>query len=177
MEHPFGAGLMFFLTGGPMGGGGAGMLARLGGRQLLSNGARVTTRLTTRLGAQAMKNLVSSGVKNMVINTSTQLIFNGGRVNELDMADIAISGVTKNFAIAAAAGSLVNLDGSGNFSTGFSNPSKGLVDLGTGLAFGYVSGQVGFALGAKNIGGGYKNAADFTINLYQGLFNYTLSRD
>ncbi|QLH31484.1 MAG: hypothetical protein HWD62_02700 [Cyclobacteriaceae bacterium] len=78
-----------------MGGGGAGMLARLGGRQLLSNGARVTTRLTTRLGAQAMKNLVSSGVKNMVINTSTQLIFNGGRVNELDMADIAISGLPK----------------------------------------------------------------------------------
>ena len=114
-------------------------------------------------------------MKNIVINTSTQLIFNGGNFDKLDIADIAISGVSgKSFAFSTIFGTLINMDAGGNFST-INNSYKGMVDLTTGIFFGALTNQVGVTLGTKNVGEGIKNSVDFTLSLYQGLSNYTLS--
>ena len=79
-----------------MGGGGAGMLARLGAKQFLMNGARTAAQLTTRVGTQAIKNFAKSGLRNAAIESSTQLIFNGGSLKDMDILDIAISSVSGN---------------------------------------------------------------------------------
>jgi RHS repeat-associated protein len=173
MEHPFGAAFMFLATGGPAGGG----LASIGRSVVARAASQVATRTVTHVGKQAVHNLVSSGMKNMLVNTSTQLIFNGFNFNEIDIADVAISGVAGNsFGFAAVAGSLINYDLTGNFSTGFADPYKGFVDLSTGLVFGAASNQVGLVLGTKNIGEGLKNTTQFTFEMYEGLFNYTVSK-
>ena len=176
--HPFGGGLLAFVSGGGLFGAGSGALARLGAKQFLMNGARTAAQLTTRVGTRAATNLLNKGVTNMVINGGAQLVStlaSGGKLSDIDIADIAISGVTGNFVTASLGGSLVNYTAGGDFSTGFSNPTKGLTDLSVGIVFGSITGQVGLTLGTKNVGAGWKNVTNFTIEMYSNAFNYTIS--
>jgi len=130
MEHPFGAGLMFFLTGGPMGGGGAGMLARLGGRELLSNGARALTRHFTSLGVKQIA--TSTGM-----NLTSQIIVKQD-ISKVDLFDAAVAGLSGNkFIIAGVLGASLDISTSEGVETfygkGFSKTSNDLV---TGVVFG-----------------------------------------
>ena len=176
--HPFGGGLLAFVSGGGLFGAGGGALARLGAKQLLTNGARTAAQLATQIGTRAATNILNKGIRNMAINGGAQLVStlaSGGKLTDIDIADIAISGVTGNFVTASLGGSLVNYTAGGDFSTGFSNPSKGLTDLSVGIVFGSITGQVGLTLGTKNVGAGWKNVTSFTLELYSNAFNNTLS--
>ncbi|MCE7864793.1 MAG: hypothetical protein DYG99_14735 [Bacteroidetes bacterium CHB5] len=168
---------MFFLTGGPMGGGGAGMLARLGAKQFLMNGARTAAQLTTRVGTQAIKNFAKSGLRNAAIESSTQLIFNGGSLKDMDILDIAISSVSGNsFVLSDVAGGFFDYSKSEGYQSGFDKGFyKTSVDIGTGVFFGGANHVTGMIPGSKNTGSKLGFGLDFTIDLYGGLFNFTLS--
>ena len=183
MEHPFGAGFMFFVTGGPMAGGGGSLLANLGARQLVTNGTRfVVPRLNnvvTMVGSIARSNFAQSGIRNMVVNSSAQLTakyFSNEDMGNIDIADIIVAGLSGNsFALNAVGSSLFNLDLYGNASTGFSDPSKGIVDLSTGFVFGYSSTGVASYLGSKGVGSGLIGVTDYTINLWNNAFSNQLA--
>ncbi|MCE7864790.1 MAG: hypothetical protein DYG99_14720 [Bacteroidetes bacterium CHB5] len=127
---------MFFLTGGPMGGGGAGMLARLGARQLLTRGA---TKLLTR-------NVAKELAKNTAFEFGSQMLASGGDLKKslanMDMFDIATSArFSGNKGLALLAG-VVDLD----FYSGFTfvlGPGRYNKSLESSLSDGLIQMSIG----------------------------------
>lgn len=143
---------MFFLTGGPMGGGGAGMLARLGAKQLLMNGARAATRLGTPI-LNATKNYAStittrSFATNTALSISSQFIVKQDP-SQIDYADALISGMSGRGLAQIGGGlmsGLVDLRGDVGFVNGLNKSSYQLtVDMATGAATG------GIGIGITNL--------------------------
>jgi len=174
MDNPFGGGLMAFLSGGGLMGGGA-----IAGRT--SSGLKMLQPLVVRGGSALIQsaniggrtivnNLMQTGVRNALINLSVQSIFNG---KNIDRADVLISAISGNyFMFSSLASALVDNTSSFGFQTAADKSIyQTSVDAATGMAFGFAAGQAGKAIGPN----GGAGIVDFTINLYGGLTNWALA--
>jgi RHS repeat-associated protein len=170
MANPFGGGLMAFLSGGGLMGGGAIATRALSGLRALRP-----------LASSALTNFAKFGIRNIAIETSTQMIFGQGtlqnRLRELDIIDIAISGFSgQSFILSGVGGGLFDGSINGGIETMFDKGIYGTaVDVGTGVLFGGANHVTGLIPGTKKIGTKLETTLDFTVELYGGLTNYTLN--
>ncbi|MBX2897718.1 MAG: hypothetical protein KF763_19915 [Cyclobacteriaceae bacterium] len=169
MEHPFGAGLMFFLTGGPMGGGGGGMLLRLGARQVLATGARAATRLGKPI-LNATKNYASTittrtFATNTALSISSQFIVKQDP-SQIDYADALISGISGRGLAQIGGGlisGLVDLRGDVGFVNGLDKSSYQLtVDMATGA----ITGGIGIGITNLPISNEWINTGGFFNTMF-----------
>jgi len=129
VDNPFGGGLMAFLSGGGLMGAGSGALARLGAKQLLTNGARALTRHFTSLG---VKQIATSSAVNLISQTIVKQ-----DITKVDLFDAVVAGLSGNkFILSGVLGASLDVSWSGieTFQDkGFTKTSNDLV---TGVVFG-----------------------------------------
>ena len=128
--HPFGGGLLAFVSGGGLFGAGSGALARLGAKQFLMNGARAVTRHFTSLGVKQIA--TSTGM-----NLASQIIVKQD-LAKVDVFDAAVAGLSGNkFIISGILGASLDISPFGTIETfndkGFPKTSNDLI---TGVVFG-----------------------------------------
>ena len=173
-NNPFGGGLMAFLSGGGLMGGGAIAGRTLSGLKMLQplvvRGGSALIQSANIGGRTIVNNLMQTGVRNALINLSVQSIFNG---KNIDRADVLISAISGNyFMFSSLASALVDNTSSFGFQTAADKSIyQTSVDAATGMAFGFAAGQAGKAIGPN----GGAGIVDFTINLYGGLTNWALA--
>ena len=176
--HPFGGGLLAFVSGGGLFGAGGGALARLGAKQLLQNGARAATRLGTPIfnATKSYASTITRGsfATNTVLSISSQLIIKQD-VSKIDYADALISGISGR-GLAQVGGGLLSGLVDLSFEKGFVNGfNKNGYQLGADMATGVITGGLGIGISNLPISNEWINAGGFFNTMIGDGFNTVLT--
>jgi hypothetical protein len=184
--HPFGGGLLAFVSGGGLFGAGGGALARLGAKQFLMNGAKASmpilnTGKNVLLNA-GRRHISSLTAKSIITNTGLSIgsqLITKQDISKVDFLDAGIAGLSGRGlgqVVGGVAGGLFDYTiGKGRVGPG----SKSGYQLGVDVAIGGLSGSIGAGLNTPLIGlsPSWQTWGGFLNQMVGDGFNSTLNPD